>query len=115
VPSDAEVILDREELRNITLDDRQLMSEILWALIDDANRHAGAIESAIRERDPARAVRIARFAGRACANVGAGAAAESFRRVERLAASGAFDACRDRMAELRKAIDQLRKEAARIP
>ena len=34
----ADVVLDMEQFRNFTLEDRQLMRDILGALIDDASR-----------------------------------------------------------------------------
>jgi HPt (histidine-containing phosphotransfer) domain-containing protein len=100
--------LDLEELRALTMDDRGLMREILNALIEDAVRHAGMLESAARDRDGARSVKIARLASRACANVGANAAADAFREIERRGAS------RPLLAAARSEIEHLRAEAGRI-
>jgi HPt (histidine-containing phosphotransfer) domain-containing protein len=114
VLSDSEVVLDREELRNMTLGDPQLMTEILWALIDDATRHAGAIDAAARDHDTARTSRIARYAARACANVGAASAAEAFLHVERHAGRRDFGACRAALTQVRAAIERLREEATEV-
>jgi HPt (histidine-containing phosphotransfer) domain-containing protein len=108
------VVLDRDELRNVTLDDRQLMGEILWALIDDASRHAGMLESTLKEANGQRSMRVARHAARACANLGANATAEAFQAVARHAGSREFDACRSSMAVVRAEIERLREEASRV-
>jgi HPt (histidine-containing phosphotransfer) domain-containing protein len=114
VQIDAELVLDREELQNVTLGDRQLMIEILAALVDDANRQAGMIEAAARANDTARTMRTARCAARACLNLGANAAAGAFGAIERDAAAHDIAACRKKLPNLRVQIDRLRGEAAKI-
>jgi len=114
VLTEAAVVLDREELRKLTLDDRQLMSEILSALIDDATHHAAMLEAAVKNGDSQRTARVARHAARACANVGADAAAEAFRAVERHAGTREFEACRSSIAAVRAGIERLREEASRV-
>jgi HPt (histidine-containing phosphotransfer) domain-containing protein len=98
----------------MTLDDRQLMSEIVWALVDDASRHAAEIEAAAHDLDAVRATRVARYAARSCTNVGAQAAAEAFRALERHAAVRDFTACRAALSRARNAIERLREEASQI-
>jgi HPt (histidine-containing phosphotransfer) domain-containing protein len=109
-----DAVLDVEELRRLTMDDRQLMIEILQALIEDASRQTGMLETAVLDQDAPRSARIARYASRACANVGATAAAEAFGRLGRHAASREFAACRSTLAAARAEIERLRVEAARI-
>ena len=46
--------LDRDQLRDVTLDDEALMREILSALIDDTSRQMRLLESAILEQDARR-------------------------------------------------------------
>lgn len=94
--------------------DRQLLIDILEALIEDATRQAGLLEAAVRENDAARSARIARSASRACANVGANAAAETFRQIGRHAASREFEACRAILPGARTEIERLRDEASRL-
>jgi HPt (histidine-containing phosphotransfer) domain-containing protein len=86
VQTETEVVLNLEELRSLTMNDRQLMGEILQALIEDASRHAGLLEAAVADVDAARSARVARQASRACGNIGAVAVAAAFRRIERHAA-----------------------------
>lgn len=107
-------VLNLEELRNLTMNDRQLMTEILDALIEDASRHAGLLETAVRDGDAARSARIARRASRACANVGAVAASETFRQIERHAGQHEFDSCRSVLAAARSEIERLRGAAQQM-
>jgi HPt (histidine-containing phosphotransfer) domain-containing protein len=107
-------VLNLEELRNLTMNDRQLMSEILQALIEDASRHAGMLETAVRDGDAARSARIARHASRACGNIGAIAAAATFRQIERHAGQRELDACRPVLAAARAEIERLRGAASQM-
>jgi HPt (histidine-containing phosphotransfer) domain-containing protein len=90
------------------------MSEILQALIEDAGRHAGLLEAAVREGDATRSVRIARHAARACGNIGAHAAAEAFRQIERHAGQRQLDSCRSVLAAARAEIERLRGAASQM-
>jgi hypothetical protein len=108
------MVLDVEELRNLTMNDRALMREILDALIVDAGRHATLLETAMRECDLAPVSRFARSASRACANVGANAAAEAFREVERYAARRPSHGWRPLLDDVRVQIGRLREEASRL-
>jgi HPt (histidine-containing phosphotransfer) domain-containing protein len=108
VQTETEVVLNLEELRSLTMNDRQLMGEILQALIEDASRHAGLLEAAVADVDAARSARIARQASRACGNIGAVAVAAAFRRIERHAAQREFAACRSGLTAARAEIERLR-------
>ena len=90
------------------MNDRQLMGEILQALIEDASRHAALLEAVIGDGDAARSARIARQASRACANIGAAAASTAFGRIERHAAQRELEACRPGLAAARAEIERLR-------
>jgi len=103
--------LDLEELRSLTMNDRRLMKEILRALIEDASLHAGVLEAAARERDGARSAKVARAAWRACANIGATAAADSFREIERHVGRRDSPAGDRLLATVRAEIERLRVEA----
>jgi HPt (histidine-containing phosphotransfer) domain-containing protein len=107
VRSTLDVTLDLEQFRDLALGDRQLMREIVWALIDDTSRHAALLESAIRSEERERIVRIARSAARACSNVGANAAAGALRAIEQHAHDAAFDECRSALAKLCSEIERL--------
>jgi len=108
------MVLDLEELRNLTMNDRALMSEILAALLEDAGRQATLFETAAREGDLAPAAKFARSASRACANVGADAAAEAFRDLERHAGRREAHGWRPLLTAVRTEIQRLRVEAARV-
>ena len=105
-------VLDREQLRDMTLDDELLMREILAALIDDTSRQMILLDRAIRDRDPQTTRHLAHYSKGACANVGANAAAAVFESIERTAATHDFEACRsslDSLAlEMERLIDETR-------
>ena len=87
------------------------MRDILSALIEDASRRVDALETAARRNDAARAAKIARAAASSCANVGAFAAAQSFRDLERHIARRPWPPL---LASVRAEIDRLRAEAAAV-
>ena len=111
---DAEIVLDLEQLRNLALEDRKLMQEIVWALIDDASRQSALLDRAVRDLDAQRSIRLARASTRACANVGANAAAAALKSIGRGAALGDFALCHDWLLVLRAEIDRLRAKAASL-
>jgi HPt (histidine-containing phosphotransfer) domain-containing protein len=108
---DPALILDREQLREITLDDDELMREILEALIDDTSRQIQLLESAIREEDAQKCMRLAHYSKGACANVGANAAAHLCKQIEVDARNGGFLECGNSLAALSRELDLLRAEA----
>jgi len=107
---DATMVLDRQQLRNATLDDEELMREIVAALIDDTALQLPLLDAAIRQRDPRATARLAHYAKGACATVGARSAAAALEDIERTAARDDFDACRLSLGNLAQAIDRLRAE-----
>lgn len=111
---DAETVLDREQLRDITLNDEELMREILAALIDDTSRQIPLLESAIRDGDSQRCARLAHYSKGACANVGATAAAAVLKSLERQAAGNEFQGCAESLSALLVEMDRLRVEAQGI-
>jgi len=110
----ATAILDRDQLRDITLDDPELMREVVSMLIDDTSHQMQQLDSAIREHDAPECKRLAHYSKGACANVGANAAAALFRRIEANASSGDFTGCVDAFTILKREIELLREEAANL-
>ena len=108
---DPTIVLDLEQLREVTLDDDELMGQILAALIDDTARQIPLLEVAIREQDAPKCARLAHYSKGACANVGANAAAAVLQAMERQAASGSVAECRVQLARLASEVDRLRQEA----
>ena len=108
VITDVAPTLDREHLRSITLEDEDLMRDLLAALILDTARQLPLIDGAIRDADGAQCARLAHYSKGACANVGAKAAAEVLAQLERNAKSGAMDECSRQLAALATEVDRLR-------
>jgi HPt (histidine-containing phosphotransfer) domain-containing protein len=111
--TDTESILDREQLRDVTLDDPDLMREILDALVDDTSLQLGRLEQAIRDADSSQCARLAHYCKGACANVGARRAAAALLHVERRALAGDIEECAASMAGLTHELELLRGEAVR--
>ncbi len=107
-------VLDRDQLREITLNDEELMREILSALIDDTTRQIELLNSAIRDEDSQKCMRLAHYSKGACANVGAKAAAALLKQIERKAADRRFEECNSSLGALIAEIDRLRSEATAL-
>ena len=104
--------LDREQLRDVTMDDEDLMREVLSVLWDDTAAQVPKLEAAVRNHDQEQCVRLAHYSKGACANVGASAAAGVFRRIEQDAREAEFSRCEESLAALRTALMELQAEIA---
>ncbi len=109
MPNEA-AVLDANQLRGATLDDADLMREIVEALIDDTSRQLPLLEAAIYRHDSNLARRLAHYSRGACANVGAAAAAATLEQIERQAQRSAFTECEQAVRRLAIEIDRLRDE-----
>jgi HPt (histidine-containing phosphotransfer) domain-containing protein len=107
-------VLDRNQLRDVTLEDETMMREILNALIEDASDQIGSLETAVREGDGRLAARLAHCSRGACANLGAKAVAAVLENIERLSVAGELGACGASLAALGRELDRLRAEAATL-
>jgi HPt (histidine-containing phosphotransfer) domain-containing protein len=112
---DTTSVLDREQLRDITMDDEELMREILSALIDDTSRQILLLDQAIREENSQKCIRLAHYSKGACANVGANRAANLLKQIERKAAVSEFGECSESLGMLTHEVDLLRAEIATGP
>jgi len=112
--ADPTIVLDVQQLKEITLDDDELMREVLATLIDDTSRQLALLDGAIREHDSQRTARLAHYSKGACANVGANRAAATLKKLEQDAARSAFDQCSAGLEMLIAELDQLRHEAAAL-
>jgi len=110
-PSVSTAHLDRDQLRDVTLDDEVLMREILSALIDDTSRQMRLLETAIRDQDAIRCMHLAHYSKGACANVGALVAADLLKQIERRAANHEFPQCSTALGQLAQEIEALRNSA----
>jgi HPt (histidine-containing phosphotransfer) domain-containing protein len=111
IPADQIPVLDRDQLRDVTLEDEDMMREIVSALIEDASQQIHSMETAIRERDGRLTARLAHYSRGACANLGAKAVAATLEKIERQGAAGQFGACGASLAALGREIERLRVEA----
>ncbi len=112
--AETSVVLDRDQLRRVTLDDQELMREILAMLLDDTSRQLIALEAAIRTGDSRQAGRLAHYSKGACANVGAARAAAMLQNIEHKAAAGDFAACGASLTALTGELEELRREAGSL-
>lgn len=87
------------------------MREVLAALVDDTTRQIELLESAIRESNSSKCIRLAHYSKGACANLGAIRAAGLLKEIERNAAEGQFQECRQSLAGLSLELDLLRSAA----
>lgn len=108
------VVLDRDQLRDITLDDTSLMHEILAILLDDTSRQMKLIDAAIHDHDVTRCIRLAHYSQGACANVGAITAAAILKDIESKAANQAFQDCELALGRLAHEVDLLRSAAVKL-
>lgn len=107
-------MLDVHQLKDITLDDDELMRDVLTALIDDTSRQLSLLDTAIRQQDSQRCMRLAHYSKGACANVGANRAAATLKQLELDAARSAFEDCSAGLKALIEELDHLRHEAEAI-
>ena len=112
--SDETSVLDIQQLREITLDDEELMREILTALVDDTATQMVLLDQAIRDQNPNLTMRLAHYSKGACANVGANALAAQLKRLELHAAAGRFEDCAASCRQISHEVDRLRTQAAAV-
>jgi HPt (histidine-containing phosphotransfer) domain-containing protein len=111
---DTTTVLDRRQLRDITLNDEAFMEEIVTALIDDTSRQLQLMETAICEEDSQETMRLAHYSMGALAFVGANAAVEALKRMEHEAEQCDFRECGASLVSLSTAINRLRSETVVI-
>jgi len=107
-----DAVLDLAQLKDITMDDEELMREVLGVLLDDTGSQLLRLDAAIQAGDMPACRRLAHYSKGACANVGAGRAATVCQRLEQYAINGEIAACSQSLAALRGELDALRQEVA---
>lgn len=107
-------VFDREQLRNICMDDTDLMRELATTLIDDAAAQIPALELAVEQADGAKCARLAHYVKGACANVGAASLAALMKTIERSAHAGDFAACRASLPSIASELERFSREAASL-
>jgi HPt (histidine-containing phosphotransfer) domain-containing protein len=112
--TDQATVLDRQQLRDITLDDSELMREVLAALLDDTSKQLALLDHAIRNKDPQKTMRLAHYCKGACANVGANAVAAVLKKMEQQASCHCFSDCSVSLSNLMEELERLRAEAGEV-
>ena len=107
-------VLDLEQLKNITMDDTELMRDILATLIIDTSQQLQALERALEQADAKETARLAHYSKGACANVGAASTAELLQVIERKAAAGDLQSCTVPFVSLQEEFQKLRTEVAQL-
>lgn len=113
-PTDPSVVLDREQLKNITMDDEFLMREIVGALVADTSRQLENLNSAVHRGAAEECARLAHSARGACGNVGATSLWAVFSKIEAAAKEGDLDHCRTLLRQAGEEFEKLRQEAAAL-
>jgi HPt (histidine-containing phosphotransfer) domain-containing protein len=113
-PTDPTVVLDREQLKNITMDDEFLMREIVGALVADTARQLDNLKEALGRGAAAECARLAHSARGACGNVGATSLWAVFSEIEAAAKESRLDQCRLLLERAAVEFDKLRQEAAAL-
>ena len=103
--------MDWQQLRDITLDDEELMREVLTTLLDDTSKQIALLDDAIRGQDQQKTMRLAHYCKGACANVGANAVASVLKRMEQEAARDCFSDCAVSLSNLILELERLRAQA----
>jgi HPt (histidine-containing phosphotransfer) domain-containing protein len=107
-------VLDLEQLKSVTLDDPELMRDILATLIDDTGRQLQALEHAVGRADAKETARLAHYSKGACANVGATSTAGILREIELKAKAGDLAGCGVSLASLEQEFQRLQQAAAEL-
>ena len=115
IPNHTEVpVFDVNQLRNVCMEDQELMRELVTALIDDANQQIPVLKDAVEHADSTRAARLAHYVKGACANVGAASMAALLKSIESSAIAGNFSACRTSLVNLSAELQKFSTEAAAL-
>jgi|SRR6185436_8885820 HPt (histidine-containing phosphotransfer) domain-containing protein len=107
-------VLDMDQLRNISMEDTELMRELVAALIEDATTHISKLQAAVEDADAEQSQRLAHYVKGACANVGAASMAAILRNIEVKAKSGDFSGCRSSLIGLSEELTKFSSEAAAL-
>ena len=112
--TDHAAVLDWQQLRDITLDDEELMREVLTDLLDDTSKQIGLLDRAIHDEDSHSTMRMAHYSRGACANLGANAAATVLKCLEEQAARRYFADCATSLGNLTRELERLRVAAVGV-
>ncbi len=115
MPSQAALaVLDLNQLRDVCMEDAELMREVATSLIDDTTSHLPELAEAVEQADSPRCARVAHYVKGACANVGAAAMAAVLKTIELDAKAGDFGACQASLTSLAAELQKFSVEAATL-
>lgn len=107
-------VFDIDQLRNICMEDTELMRDLVVSLVDDAAAQIPALQQAVEQADGAKCARLAHYVKGACANVGAASLAALMKSIERSAQAGDFTACRASLGVMPAELVKFSSEAASL-
>jgi len=107
-------VLDLNQLRDVCMEDAELMRELATSLIDDTTSHMPELAEAVELADSPRCARLAHYVKGACANVGAASMAALLKTIEVDAKAGDFGACQVSLASLAAELQKFSAEAATL-
>jgi len=108
------LVFDINQLRNICMEDADLMRELATTLIEDATAQIPALNDAVEHADATRCARLAHYVKGACANVGAASLAALMKSIERSAVAGDFAACRASLGGISTELEKFSSETASL-
>jgi HPt (histidine-containing phosphotransfer) domain-containing protein len=107
-------VLDLNQLRDVCMEDAELMRELATSLIDDTASHIPELAEAVAQADSPRCARLAHYVKGACANVGAASMAALLKTMEVDAKAGDFGACQASLNSLAAELQKFSAEAATL-
>jgi len=107
-------VFDRNQLRNLCMEDTELMRELAVSLVDDATAQLPLLLEAVEQADGGRCARLAHYVKGACANVGAASLAALMKSIERSAIAGDFAACRASLGGVTSELEKFSSETAAL-
>jgi len=107
-------VFDINQLRNICLEDTELMRDLAVSLINDATAQIPALHDAVERADGALCARLAHYVKGACANVGAASLAALMKSIECSAIAGDFAACRASLGGISAELEKFSSETASL-
>jgi HPt (histidine-containing phosphotransfer) domain-containing protein len=107
-------VLDLNQLRDVCMEDAELMRELATSLIDDTASHIPELAEAVDQADSPRCASLAHYVKGACANVGAASMAALLKTIELDAKAGDFGACHASLVRLAAELQKFSAEAAAL-
>ena len=107
-------VFDIDQLRNICMNDTELMRDLAVSLINDATTQIPALQQAVDQGDGVKCARLAHYVKGACANVGAASLAALMKSIERSAQTGDFAKCRASLGEMSAELEKFSSESASL-